>query len=236
MLNHHHDGTRHCGGSEDAVFLPRRKRQRIGAGSQILRRQQKTIFSVIVFLVPKGPFVGKMGNCQTLGVGVRVVSARTNRREFSGGMERLRGIELHFLGALNFQVSEPEIWQRSLFFLRISWIFLEISAPEKFSWTLNQKNPRVRKNVCPQFWRRKWLRQFYGRLEKLRSFCSKTSMPIKFLVFGGWYFGSFAGGGRGKCRLYYLYIYGREDFSDWKMAIPYATNPYPHQVPAETKR
>ena len=48
-----------------------------------------------------------------------------------------------------------------------------------------QKNPRVRKIICPQFWGRKWLRQFYGRLEKLRSFCRKTSMPIKFLGLGG---------------------------------------------------
>ena len=31
---------------------------------------------------------------------------------------------------------------------------------------MNQKNPRVRKIFCPQFWGRKWLRQFYGRLEK----------------------------------------------------------------------
>ena len=31
----------------------------------------------------------------------------------------------------------------------------------------------------------KWLRQFYGRLEFLPSFCRKTSMSIKFLVLGG---------------------------------------------------
>ena len=51
---------------------------------------------------------------------------------------------------------------------------------------LSQKNPRVRKNSCPQFWGRKWLRQFYGRLEFLRSLCRKTSMSIKFLFFWGW--------------------------------------------------
>ena len=39
------------------------------------------------------------------------------------------------------------------------------------------------------------MRQFYGRLEFLRSFCRKTSMSIKFLVLGGvfWVLG---GGGR----------------------------------------
>ena len=30
------------------------------------------------------------------------------------------------------------------------------------------------KFVSAVFWRRKWLRQFYGRLEKMRSFCRKT--------------------------------------------------------------
>ena len=29
---------------------------------------------------------------------------------------------------------------------------------------LYQKRPRVHKIVCPRFWGRKWLRQFYGRL------------------------------------------------------------------------
>ena len=30
---------------------------------------------------------------------------------------------------------------------------------------------------CPQFWGWKWLRQFYGRLEKLHSFCRKPPCP-----------------------------------------------------------
>ena len=49
----------------------------------------------------------------------------------------------------------------------------------------NQKKPRVRKIGCPQFWGRKWLHPFYGRLERLRSFCRRNPMPIKFLVLGG---------------------------------------------------
>ena len=54
----------------------------------------------------------------------------------------------------------------------------------------NQKNPCGRKISCPQLWGQKWLRQFYGRLEKMRSFGRKTSMSIKFLVLrGGGYFG-----------------------------------------------
>ena len=40
-----------------------------------------------------------------------------------------------------------------------------------------QKNPSVRKIVSPQFWGQKWLRKFYGRLEKLRSFCRNTPCP-----------------------------------------------------------
>ena len=39
--------------------------------------------------------------------------------------------------------------------------------------------------MCPQFCGRKWLRQFYGRLECLCSFCRRTSMSIKFLVSRG---------------------------------------------------
>ena len=46
---------------------------------------------------------------------------------------------------------------------------------------LCQNNPCVRKIFRPQFWGRKWVRQFYGHLEFLLSFCRKTSMSIKFL-------------------------------------------------------
>ena len=52
----------------------------------------------------------------------------------------------------------------------------------------NQNNP------CPQFWGRKWLHQFYGHLEKCVLSAGKT-LPIKFLVLGGGYFGFFLGGG-----------------------------------------
>ena len=37
-----------------------------------------------------------------------------------------------------------------------------------------QKKPRVRKIFCPQFWGRKWLHQFYGRLEKCVLSAGKT--------------------------------------------------------------
>ena len=36
-----------------------------------------------------------------------------------------------------------------------------------------------------QFWGRKWVRQFYGRPEKMRSLCGKKTMSIKFLGLGG---------------------------------------------------
>ena len=40
-------------------------------------------------------------------------------------------------------------------------------------------------NSCPQFWGRKWLRQSYGRLEFLRSFCRKTLHVHKIPRFRG---------------------------------------------------
>ena len=55
-----------------------------------------------------------------------------------------------------------------------------------------QKNPRVRKIICPQFWGRKWPRQICGRLENAFSLEEKPS--IKFLVLGGGYFGFWGGG------------------------------------------
>ena len=91
-------------------------------------------------------------------------------------------------------------------------------------WCTNCRNLRKRQNMHhPQFCTRDvdcqfcgggaWisLPELYGRLEKLRSFCRKTSMPKKFLVLGGC-FGFFFGGG--KCRFYF---YGREDFSDLRV-------------------
>ena len=54
---------------------------------------------------------------------------------------------------------------------------------------LVRKNPRVRKIFCPRFWGGRRLRQFYGHLQKMRSFCRKNPMPIKFLVWGGGIFG-----------------------------------------------
>ena len=58
---------------------------------------------------------------------------------------------------------------------------------------------------CPQFWGRKWLRQFYGRLEFLRSFCRKNpahKIP-RFGEGGGFWV---LGGGVP------ILFYGREDF------------------------
>ena len=57
-----------------------------------------------------------------------------------------------------------------------------------------QKNPRVRKMFCPEFWGWKWLRQVYGRLEKLRSFCRNTDMPKKSSFWGGGVILGFWGG------------------------------------------
>ena len=60
--------------------------------------------------------------------------------------------------------------------------------------------------VCGQFWGRKWLRQFYGRLEKVRSFCS--SIPIRSLVLRGGVFWVLGG--------WPILFFGREDFSERK--------------------
>ena len=65
-----------------------------------------------------------------------------------------------------------------------------------------QKNPRVRIIFCPQFWGRKSLRHFYGRLEQMPSLGRGGGI---WLFFGG------GGGGGGKCRFYF---YGREDLSE----------------------
>ena len=59
-----------------------------------------------------------------------------SRRESSGGMEWLGvwngwGYGIAFFRALNFQISEPEIWRKSLF-CGISGTFLELLASEKY--------------------------------------------------------------------------------------------------------
>ena len=45
------------------------------------------------------------------------------------------------------------------------------------SFLHKSENPRVPISFCPQFWGRRWPRDFYGRLGKLRSFCRKTPCP-----------------------------------------------------------
>ena len=42
------------------------------------------------------------------------------------------GYGIAFFRALNFQISEPEIWQKNRSFCGILGIFLEISASEKY--------------------------------------------------------------------------------------------------------
>ena len=69
-------------------------------------------------------------------------------------------------------------------------------------------NLSEKKASCLQFWGRKWLRQFYGRLENMRSFCRKTYVH-KIPRFRGGYFGL----GGGECRFYF---YGRGDFSQFE--------------------
>ena len=70
---------------------------------------------------------------------------------------------------------------------------------------ISQKSPRDRKIFCPQFWGRKWLRQFYGRLEKCVLSAGKTHVRKIPPFMGG-------GVGGGECRFYF---YGREDFSEY---------------------
>ena len=65
-----------------------------------------------------------------------------------------------------------------------------------FPGTESQKHPRVRKIRVRNSGGRKWLRQFYGCLEFLRSFCRKDLHVHKIPRFGGsiWVWGG--GGGR----------------------------------------
>ena len=57
----------------------------------------------------------------------------------------------------------------------------------------SRKNPRVRTICCPQFWGRKWPRQFYGHLEKYILSAGKTHVH-KIPPFGG---------GGEECRFYF---------------------------------
>ena len=77
------------------------------------------------------------------------------------------------------------------------------------NWKNSQKNPRVRKIFCPQFWGRKWLREFYGRPAKNASFLQENLHVHKIPRFRGR--GGYFGLGGGKCRFYF---YGRGDFSE----------------------
>ena len=73
-----------------------------------------------------------------------------------------------------------------------------------------QKNPRVRKIFCLQFWGRKWLHQFMGAWKNAFFLQEKKPMSIKFLLLGGGVWGG------GECRFNFI---GREDFSDkWLIA------------------
>ena len=63
----------------------------------------------------------------------------------------------------------------------------------RFVGTENQKNPRVRKIFVRNS--RKWVRQFYGRLEFLLSFCRKTLHVHKIPRFRGGGFWVLGGGG-----------------------------------------
>ena len=97
--------------------------------------------------------------------------------------------------------STESTWQRTL---EVGAAFL--AHPEKQRKRGNPDNPGVRailRTSCPyfirpQFWGRKWLRQFYGRLVFFGSFCWRNPMPIKFLVLGGqgfWGAGGVGGSG-----------------------------------------
>ena len=74
-----------------------------------------------------------------------------------------------------------------------------LCGPRASSWksqafpaSFYQKNPRVRKIFCPQFWGRKRLRQFYGRLEKCALSAGKTCVH-KIRRLRGGVFGFFGG-------------------------------------------
>ena len=79
---------------------------------------------------------------------------------------------------------------------------------------------RIRKilvsvNFFPQFWGWKWLRQFYGHLEKCALSAGKP-MSKKFLVLGEGILGFFGGGGGAD----FIYI-GARDFSDRRLSPPH---------------
>ena len=63
--------------------------------------------------------------------------------------------------------------------LKNSMIFLEIKGFFRKILLVSVKF------VCPQFWGQKWVRQFYGHLEKMRSFCRKNHVRKIPLFWGG---------------------------------------------------
>ena len=82
---------------------------------------------------------------------------------------------------------------------------------------LNQKTKtRVRKIVCLQIWGRKWLHQFYGRLDFCFLPVGENLHAHKIPRLGGGDIWVFLGGGVGKCQFYF---YGRGDFSDSRTSL-----------------
>ena len=76
-------------------------------------------------------------------------------------------------------------WVVFLGFCIKEWKIRAVSTESPACIACFQKNPRVRKMFCPQFSGWKWLRQFYGRLEKCVLSAGKKPFPIKFCVLGG---------------------------------------------------
>ena len=83
---------------------------------------------------------------------------------------------------------------------------LSAIGPYDFRSGNSQKNPRVRKIFCPQFWGGKCVRQYYGRLEKCVLSAGKTHVH-KIPRFRGGVFWVLGGGG-------WFYFHGRADFSE----------------------
>ena len=118
------------------------------------------------------------------------------------------------------QVTSSASWQTGLVtithqnFFRSESLYLnpfsgDLSGAICLSRKPFQKNPRVRKIFVRNSGAGNGCANFMGAWKKLRPFCRKTSMSIKFLVLGGGVFWVLGGGG--ECRFYF---YGREDFSE----------------------
>ena len=75
--------------------------------------------------------------------------SKNSRTESSGGMEWLGGIELHLFRALNFQISEPDIWRETALSAEFQRFFSKFRPLKKIFWTLENPHSIRHQSIPP---------------------------------------------------------------------------------------